>query len=107
MLDAQFRGLAKQLVPVHRVAVVVSASTGIDRFTCADLFEDVRLRRHSRYSRAQYLTLRIGPLALCIVPEHQALRLFARQVGALETPGLRLTRWQEEHVAVAQQRFGT
>ena len=106
MLDAQFRRLAEQLVAVDRIAIVVTTA-GIDCFTCADLFQDVRLHHRTRHRGTERLTLGIGTLTLRVVPEHQSLGLLARQVRALQTPRLRLAGWQKEHVAIAQQRFRT
>src|SRR5688500_17222114 len=71
-----------------------------------DRLEDVSL---DRLLEEEALRLRLGPAAalLVLIPFREAFRILTRDERTLQAGGLRFARRDEQHVAVAKQRFGT
>ena len=94
MLDARFRRFAEEAVPLPRLPTLLIAALLLGLLRPHD-DEDVLFAPAGR-----------GGLLPGLEPFHQPLGLLGADEGALDSLRLALAGRQEEHVAVAEQRFG-
>src|SRR6185437_5588862 len=106
ILHHHFGGFAEQLVAIVSAAVaVVPRRSTLERLFRANRLEHVGLHRFFDGEPLRCARRTLG-LARQLIPAHQPLGFVARQIRALQPRRLRLARWDEQHVAVAEQHLG-
>ena len=100
MLNDRFCGFAKTHIPLVRRAVTILIVAAVTL-------------RFERSHRLEYIRLGGDALARFVarpgilVPLEQAFRILTGQIRPLQSRGFRLAGRNEQHVAVAEQRFGS
>src|SRR5437773_5582823 len=107
VLDDNFRRFAEQLVSIGDLRLFIVVLTRVERLALSNRLENIRLVDGSVGNYALRHQYRALCLTTLLVPPHEMLGVFAREKCALNARRLRFPRRDEQHVAVAEEHFGT